>query len=159
MSEREHVNDPGSLRPAPRITPESEPFWRASGGRTLFLGVCADCERCHIPPRHVCPFCWSSRVTEHAARGRGTVAAVTVVYQHANPNFSSRTPYAIAVVQLEEGPSMVTALVGDRSCDAAIGDSVTVQFDRTDEKGVFAPVFTIDGEASDPVPNHPADRT
>ena len=103
---------------------ETAPFWEALAGGKLLLKWCLDCGRPHYWPRDFCPFCWSARTEWRPASGRGTVFATTVIRQAALPPFSERLPYNVAVVELEEGPRLVTNVVGVPPDEVRIGQPV-----------------------------------
>jgi uncharacterized OB-fold protein len=71
-------------------------------------------------PRSECPRCLSDRLEWLRVSGRGRLHTYTIVYQPANAAFRDDTPYIYAVVQLDEGPRMVSNVV---QCDL---DAVTV---------------------------------
>jgi uncharacterized OB-fold protein len=97
----------------PIIDQESERFWSALGEGTFLLKYCLDCGNPHFYPRVYCPRCWGD--TEwRPASGRGTVFATTTVHQMAFEPFKSRAPYNLAIVELDEGPRLLTNVVG---CD------------------------------------------
>ena len=122
------------------MTPESAAYWHAAGEGRLTLGYCKSCKKVHHYPQAVCPFCWSSEVELKAASGRGKVNAFAVVHQTGVFGFAKHTPYVIAYVELEEGPSLVTNIVG---CDVgriAVDMPVKVEFDKVADD-IAVPVF------------------
>lgn len=131
----------GSVRfDLPTPDPFTQRWWDAARERRLLVMRCGACGRAHFYPRPFCPFCWSEDVHWEEASGRGTVYTYSVVYQNDLPPFSSRVPYVAAIVELAEGPRMMTNIV---DCDPAalrVGMPVEVTFrDETDE--VTLPVF------------------
>ncbi len=97
-----------SRRPLPTPTPETSHFWEGTRAGELRLQRCDDCAHSYFPPRSFCPTCSSRNVTVYAATGRATLYSY-VINQRDVPGFTA--PYAIAVVELEEGPRMMTNLV------------------------------------------------
>ena len=95
-------------RPLPTPTPETSHFWEGTRAGELRLQRCDDCSHSYFPPRSFCPTCSSRNVTAYAATGRATLYSY-VINQRDVPGFTA--PYAIAVVELEEGPRMMTNLV------------------------------------------------
>ncbi|CAN5223762.1 Zn-ribbon domain-containing OB-fold protein [soil metagenome] len=119
---------------APVPNPETQPFWDAARSGRLALRYCRDCKRYHHYPRALCPFCISDAVEWRDASGRGEIHAFTIMRR-------ASVPYAVAYVELAEGPLMLTNLV---RCDfdaLEIGAAVTAVFD-TFEGGAL-PVFTV----------------
>jgi uncharacterized protein len=119
--------------------PDSEtvPYWDAARDGRLLIKRCADCGAAHFYPRPFCPVCWSTAVDWEEASGRATLYTWSVVHQNDLPPFGERVPYVAAVVDLAEGPRMMTNVV-DCAVDALtvgmalqvtyrdVGDSVTV---------------------------------
>lgn len=124
--------------PAP--DPETQPFWDAARSGRLLLRRCLDCGRIHFYPRPFCPFCWSERVEWVEGSGRATLYTWSVVRRNDLPPFNERVPYVAAVVDLEEGPRMMTNIV---DCDfeaLEIGMPLEVLFQEI-SKDVTIPVF------------------
>jgi uncharacterized protein len=93
---------------------ETQPFWDAAREGKLLIKRCADCGRAHFYPRPFCPFCWSAAVSWEAASGQAALYTWSVVHHNDLPPFSERIPYVAAVVDLAEGPRMMTNVV---DCD------------------------------------------
>ena len=123
MSERTY------RKPLPRIDEESRGWWEALGRHELYVQRCRDCDTLRLPPRAVCPVCLSSAVVWERASGRGTVYSFTVTHQNQAPGFREELPYVLAVVELEEGPRLVTNVVGCAPDEVRIGMAVEVTFD------------------------------
>ena len=98
--------EPG--RPLPQPTPETQHFWDGAKAGELRLQRCDDCAHTYFPPRPFCPNCGSRSVSVFPASGRATLYSY-VIHHRAPPGFEA--PYAIAVVELEEGPRMMTNIV------------------------------------------------
>ena len=99
-----------SRRPLPRPTPETQHFWDGTRARELRLQRCDRCQKAYFPPRPFCPACASQEVSVFAASGRGTLYSY-VINHRAPPNSGFEPPYSIAVVELEEGPRLMTNIV------------------------------------------------
>jgi uncharacterized OB-fold protein len=97
-----------SQRPLPKPTPETAHFWEGARQGELRLQSCDDCGKRYFPPRPFCPGCGSRHVTVFAASGRATLYSYVI---NARPMPGFEPPYAIAVVELEEGPRMMTNIV------------------------------------------------
>ena len=98
--------------PVPTPTPETRPFWEAARRHELTLPRCRACTKLHYYPRALCPHCGAADLEWTRCSGRGTLRTFTVVHR-GQKNFPLGTPYVLAVVQLEEGPRMMTNVVGD----------------------------------------------
>ncbi|MBG0854481.1 OB-fold domain-containing protein [Streptomyces spinoverrucosus] len=96
--------------------PETDAFtrtyWDAAARGRLLVRRCGACGRAHHYPREFCPHCWSEDVTWEEASGRATLYTWSVVHRNDLPPFGERTPYVAAVVDLAEGPRMMTEIIG-----------------------------------------------
>lgn len=95
----------------PTPTPETRAFWDGCKEQKLVLPRCGDCGRLHYYPRAICPHCWSRNLTQEQVSGRGKLYSY-VISHRAAPGFQEEAPYSIAVVELDEGPRMLTNVVG-----------------------------------------------
>jgi hypothetical protein len=100
----------------PTPEPETQPFWDAARDGRLLIKRCRECGQAHFYPRPFCPKCWSAEVDWEEASGAGTLYTWSVVHQNDLPPFPSRVPYVAAIVELAEGPRMMTNVV---ECDFA----------------------------------------
>ncbi|MET9969222.1 Zn-ribbon domain-containing OB-fold protein [Streptomyces sp. NPDC006356] len=101
---------------APRFDiPEADAFtrtyWDAAAEGRLLVRRCRACGRAHHYPREFCPHCWSEDVDWEPASGRAGLYTWSVVHRNDLPPFGERTPYVAAVVDLAEGPRMMTEVV------------------------------------------------
>ena len=97
-----------SVRLLPEPMPETRHFWQGTRLGELRLQHCDDCAQVYFPPRPFCPACSSRAVPVFAASGRGTLYSYIINHLPA-PGFDA--PFAIAVVQLEEGPRMMSNIL------------------------------------------------
>ena len=95
-------------RALPVPTPETEHFWEGTRAGELRLQRCDECGQVYFPPRPFCGDCGSRSVSVFLASGKGTLYSYVINHRPA-PGFDG--PYAIAVVELEEGPRMMTNIV------------------------------------------------
>jgi uncharacterized protein len=124
-------------RPVP--TPETVHFWEGTRGRELRLQRCNECGEAYFPPRPFCPHCWARDVAVFRASGKGRLYSY-VIHHRPAPGFTP--PYAIAVVELEEGPRMMTNIVGcPQTPEALVLDMpVEVVFEEIDAE-ITLPLF------------------
>jgi hypothetical protein len=94
----------------PRPTPETRPFWDGARAHKLMLPWCRSCGEPHFYPRAICPSCLSSELEWREAGGNGKLH--TYVINH-KPAKGFTAPYVIAVVELEEGPRMLSNVLTD----------------------------------------------
>jgi len=128
-------------RPLPEPSPLTEEFWRAAREHRLVRPVCDRCGRSHFTPQVACPHCLATGWRYQRSSGRGTVYSWTVV--HRPPGSGFDPPYVLAVVDLEEGWSMLTNVVGPDGGAADhvhIGLAVRVRFDDV-APDLVLPVF------------------
>jgi len=123
MSERPYK------KPLPRVDEESRGWWEALQRHELYFQRCRDCGTKRLPPRAVCPVCLSSATEWVRASGRGSVHSFTVTHQNQAPGFREDLPYVLAIVELEEGPRLMTNIVECAPDTVRIGTSVEVVFD------------------------------
>lgn len=95
--------------PIPAPTPLSQPFWDAARRKELALQQCSDCGAFRWTPQVLCRDCHSEQYAWTGVSGRGSLYSYTVVHRPPLPVFDA--PYVVAVVELEEGPLMLTNLV------------------------------------------------
>jgi uncharacterized OB-fold protein len=120
------------LKPAPVPDADSAPFWEGARAGRLVVQRCLECGRHVFYPRLVCPHCGSSRLEWVTASGRATVYSFTVVHR-APPPFADEAPYVVALVELAEGPRMMTRLTGLKPAEVKVGMPVEVRFVDLDE--------------------------
>ena len=102
-------SSPEPSRPLPTPTPETEHYWAGAAEGELRLQRCTVCDGgAYFPPRPHCPHCGSRDVEVFAASGRGRLLSY-VINNRDRKGFEA--PYAIAVVQLDEGPKLMTNVV------------------------------------------------
>lgn len=98
-------------RPLPEATPETKEFWEGTKRGELRIQRCRACGKAYFYPRPFCPHCSSRDVEWFTASGRGTLYSYVINHRPAR-GFEDMAPYVIAVVELEEGPRMMTNIVG-----------------------------------------------
>ncbi|AWW42591.1 MULTISPECIES: Zn-ribbon domain-containing OB-fold protein [Streptomyces] len=121
----------------PDVDAFTRTYWDAAAGGRLLVRRCRACGRAHHYPREFCPYCWSEDVGWEEASGRATLYTWSVVHRNDLPPFGERTPYVAAVVDLAEGPRMMTEVVECGPDDLRAGAELAVAF----REGV--PVFRV----------------
>src|SRR5262245_23558577 len=124
--------------PQPAANEETRAYWEGATRGELVLQRCRDCQRVQHRPRALCVSCLSDAIEHFVASGRGRVYTYTVTHQNGARGFREALPYVLAYVELEEGPRILTNLVGCDPRAVAIGMDVKV---------CFAPAPTPDGHA------------
>ena len=97
----------------PYPSPETAFYWRKCKEHELWIQRCIDCGEPFFYPRFHCPLpgCMSDKVEWFRTAGRGTLYSYMINHRAA-PGFEDEAPYAIAVIQLEEGPRMMGNILG-----------------------------------------------
>jgi uncharacterized protein len=126
-------------RPLPRPTPETQHFWDGTRAGELRLQRCDDCQHVYFPPRPFCPSCSSRTVSVFKASGNARLLSYVINYR---PHPAWDAPYSIAIVELDEGPRMMSNIVGcDQTPAALVLDMpLTVTFERASEE-IALPLF------------------
>ncbi len=128
----------------PKPVPDPEglnaEFYQHCARGELRFQRCSECNAWRHLPRFMCAQCGSVRWTWAPASGRGKIFTWTVTHQAMHPAFAGDVPYAVVVVELEEGVRMVSALRGVSPADLQLGLPVRVEFEPVSE-GVALPVF------------------
>lgn len=105
---------------------ESQYFAALRAGR-FEIPRCLDCHRTHFYPRVLCPVCGSERIAWIRATGRGTVYGATVVRPR------TERPFCAALIDLEEGPRMLSRVLADPPESVRIGARVVLSQHRLEE--------------------------
>ncbi len=121
-------------KPLPRPTPLSQPFWDGAREHKLLLQRCQSCGAYRFTPQALCRECYAEEYEWAETSGRGKVYSYTIVYRPQTLTFMDDVPYVLAVIELAEGPHMLSNVVGCAPSDVHIDMPVVVQFeDATDE--------------------------
>jgi len=118
--------------------PLSAPFWDGCRQGELRVQRCPSCGHHQFYPRRHCLQCGRAGPDWVASGGRGVVVTHTQVHVPLDESWAAEVPYWVALVRLEEGPTLMTNLVD--TDQARVGMAVTVQF-RTRADGTTLPVF------------------
>ena len=100
------------LRPLPELEGDAAPFWQAAREHRLVVQRCEGCGEYRFPPEPGCYACGAATFRWSELSGRATLYSWTLAHPPVLPYFAARVPVAIVAVQLEEGPRMVSNLVG-----------------------------------------------
>ena len=116
-------------KPLPQVSPEMAPFFEAARRHQLVVQRCTGCGALRFPARSICSTCLAREATWVPVSGRGTVFSFAIMHQAVHPGFAAETPYAVVVVQLDEGPRLLSNLVDCPTVEVRIGQPVDVVFD------------------------------
>jgi len=107
-------------RPLPQADNLSEAYWSAAAEGRLLFQECPACGNRQFYPRSLCIACGETPEWKEAS-GRGTVHTYTVIRQNWAAPFKELMPYVVAMVELEEGPRMMTNITDCTPDDMSIG--------------------------------------
>ena len=123
----------GVAKPGPDLEGLTGEYYGFCARGELRFQRCDDCGAWRHPPRVLCAACASPRWSWQRSTGRGRVFTWTVVHQAMHPAFASDVPYAVVVVETDEGVR-VAANLHDAAPDVLRLDlPVEVEFERRDE--------------------------
>lgn len=111
-------------------TPLTKAYWDAAADGELLLQRCVDCNNLQHYPRSICTSCWSEDLVWQSASGLGRVWTFTVVGIPGHAAWGSEVPYILALVELDEGPRLMTNIVGCDPAGVACGQRVSLRAHR-----------------------------
>jgi uncharacterized OB-fold protein len=128
-------------RPLPTpMTPEAKPYWDGLKDEKLMLPKCGDCNKAFFYPRIACPHCHSRNIGWEQASGKGVLYSFEIAYRSLNPAFKIEPPYVLAMIELEEGPRIMSNLINNEADPAVvkIGAPVEVVFEKQNDDVTIA---------------------
>jgi hypothetical protein len=129
-------------KPLPTSGDDNRPFWEAARRNELRMQKCLDCGHIRYPINHVCPKCLSENTEWKQLSGHGEVFSYIVFHQVYHPGFAEDVPYNVAMIQLDEGPRMISNVVDVPNDEVKVGDKVEVTFEKATEE-VTIPRFRL----------------
>lgn len=124
--------------PAPQSSEVGASYWQALGDGRLTFQRCDRCRNAWLPARTECPKCLSPLWQWETASGRAKLVSWVVYHHGYHPYFASRLPYNVAVVELAEGPRLISNVIvadGDLRIDMPLALAIEK------ESGVALPRF------------------
>ena len=126
----------------PEITNLNRPFWEATKRHELMIQRCKSCGEYQWYPRANCIHCGSMDIEWVKVSGKGSVYSYTIIWQVIgnSPLYNLEIPFAVGLIELDEGPRMYARIIGCEVTDVKVGMKVEVDFkDLTSE--ISIPVF------------------
>ena len=114
-----------TAHPQPVPDADTSPFWDACRRHELLLQQCGSCASWRFPPRPRCPSCRSDRFSWQHVSGKGRIASYTICHPPVLAAYADRVPYNVVVVELAEGPFIISNLV---DAEPSIDTRVEVTF-------------------------------
>ena len=127
----------------PEPTEMTKPFWDGLSEGKLRLQHCGDCDKYQYPPETFCFHCGSLKVEWKDASGKGKVHTFITVHQRYHAAFADLIPYNVSVIELAEGPRLVSNVESIAPEDVQIGMPVRVA-PRQESNGQYAIAFERD---------------
>ncbi len=122
---------------------DMSPFWEGCKKQELRFQKCRNCGHVRWPPAVICPRCLSQDKEWIMSEGRGTIYSFVVYHVAFHPAFKGSLPYVTGVVELDEGPSLITNIVDCDPSHLSCDMPVEVVWDHTGDGSVlpkFRPV-------------------
>ena len=141
------AQQPGT--PAPQPGRLSQPYWDGCRQGELRFLLCDECGAIPPHPSPICPRCHTRSLRWVPSEGRGSLYSWTIVWRPQHPSF--QVPYAPAIIELDEGAFVMSAMVGCEDADLVPGMQVEVEFHSASDT-ITLPYFH-------PHSAPPADRT
>lgn len=117
----------------PACTPETAFWWESCRQHRLLIQRCPDCEAYQFYPRPSCARCGGARPEWVEAAGSGAVSTFTVCHVPVSRAYSEDLPYVVALVRLDEGPTMMCNIIDCDPASVRVGLPVEVVFESRSE--------------------------
>jgi uncharacterized protein len=103
---------PEYKKPIPVPSAEAQPYWDGLRDRKLLMPRCDACGKYWFPPSLLCSHCNATKWTWASTSGRGRIFSYVVYHRVYHPGFADEVPYAVSVIELDEGPRMISNVIG-----------------------------------------------
>lgn len=120
-------------KPLPAPDADTVAFWRGLQEGKLLLQHCEECRHVQYYQQATCRACGSEELEHRPASGRGKVHSFSVVHRAPGPAFKPDVPYAVLLVELAEGPRMISTFSGGNPEEVAFDMEVELAFERVSE--------------------------
>jgi len=129
-------------KPVPRPSAESLPYWEGAREKKLLLQHCRSCGEFWFPPSAHCRRCLSQDFAWEEVSGHGRIYSFVVYHRNYHPAFEDELPYVVAIIELDEGPRLLSNIVGVPSQDVRCDLPVRAVFEDGGH-GMMIPKFEI----------------
>jgi uncharacterized OB-fold protein len=126
----------------PAANADTQPFWDGCARGVFLLQRCTVCSTFRHPPSPICPNCLSSEHEWLEATGHGRIYTFVIVRESLRRGWEELVPYVVAVVDLDEGPKLVTNVVNIDPDLVTIGMRGKIEFTRVSD-AMMLPVFAL----------------
>lgn len=121
-------------KPLPAPDADTVTFWHGLREGKLLLQHCRRCRNVQYYQQATCRECGSDDLEHRPASGRGKVHSFSVVYRAPGPAFKENVPYAVLLVELAEGPRMISTLTGGDPKDVTFDMEVELAFEQVSDE-------------------------
>jgi uncharacterized OB-fold protein len=129
-------------RPLPQATAETAAYWQGARGGRLLVQRCRVCGRHQFYPRAFCTHCLSDAVEWVPACGLGRIYSFAICRMAPSAAFDGKLPYAVAMIDLDEGVRMLANIIDTDITRIAVGARVSVRFEQVGD-GIVLPQFSL----------------
>ena len=124
----------GYSKPLPGTDEENKPFWNYCKQHELRMQKCLQCGKIRYPVSPICPHCLSMESEWVKLSGKGRVYSFAIIRRAPHPAFAGEVPYTVAIIETEEGPRLISNVIGCRPEDVQIDMPVEVVFEDITEE-------------------------
>ena len=128
-------------KPLPKPNADTAHFWDGCREHELRFQKCAKCGHVRWPASFLCPTCHSQETLWMTAKGRGKIYSYVIYHRAYHPGFEKDVPYAVALVELDEGPRMLTNIIGCRPEEVQCDMPVEIEWEDIEEN-ISLPKFS-----------------
>ena len=118
----------------PRPTVETKRYWEECKKHKVLIQHCSNCEKYQFYPRPICTNCMSEEIEWKQASGRGEILSYTTVHRAISKAYAKEVPYVVALIELDEGVTMMSNVISCKFEDIKIGMRVEVIFEDWSEE-------------------------
>ena len=118
----------------PVPTKETATYWDGCRNHKLLIQQCTKCGKYQFFPRIICTGCMSSQVEWVQSSGQGKVVSFTIMHRPISEAYAAEAPYVIALIKLDEGPTMMSNIVQLDPNKVVVGMKVEVVFEDWSEE-------------------------
>lgn len=116
----------------PEIDQDSAPYWESVKEHKVKIQKCDACGRVRFPPSPSCYYCGSLGGNWKSITGKGTIYSWIVIHHPVDKRLANEVPFAVALVELEEGPRIAGRVIECRPEEIKVGMSVKIQYQDID---------------------------
>ncbi|WP_085993245.1 Zn-ribbon domain-containing OB-fold protein [Oceanobacillus senegalensis] len=114
----------------PHPTADTKPYWDGCKKHEVFIQYCSLCDKYQFYPRPICTNCMDDNVEWKKASGMGSVISYTTVRRSLSKAYEDEEPYILAIIELDEGVTMLSNIIGCSTEEVKAGMRVEVVFEE-----------------------------